>query len=56
MLLECGVENNLVDRITQTFETTDNAHHASEDYMAHRQRIQKYHSWAYELAKLIGDS
>lgn len=53
MLVECGVENSLVDRITQTFETTDIAHHASEEYAAHRQRIQRYHAWAHELANLL---
>ena len=56
MLVECGIENGLVDRITQTFETTDDAHHASVDYAAHRQRIQRYHAWAHELAKLLKDS
>ena len=51
-LLECGISSNLVDRITQTFETTDNSHHAPTDYAAHRQRIKCYHDWAYELANL----
>jgi len=40
MLVECGIDSSLVDRITQTFETTDDAHHAPVDYAAHRQRIQ----------------
>lgn len=53
MLLECGAESGLVDRITQTFETTDPAHHSQQDYAAHRQRIQHYHSWAHELASLF---
>jgi hypothetical protein len=56
MLVECGIENSLVDRIMQTFETTDDAHHAPVDYAAHRQRIQCYHAWANELAKLLKDS
>ncbi len=55
MLVECGVDISLVDRITQTFETTDDAHHAPADYAAHRQRIQRYHAWAHELAKLLGN-
>lgn len=54
MLLECGVEIGLVDRITQTFDTTDPAHHATFDYAAQRARIRKYHAWGHELAKLIG--
>jgi len=51
MLTECGVEPRLADHITQTSETTDDAHHAPEDYAAHRQRIQRYHSWSHELAR-----
>jgi len=56
MLVECGIKNSLVDRITQTFETTNNAHHASMDYAAHRQRIQCYCAWAHELAKFLNNS
>lgn len=56
MLVECGIDRNLVDRITQTFETTDDAHHAPVDYTPHRQRIQRYHAWTHELAKLLGNS
>ncbi|TEU12466.1 MAG: hypothetical protein E3J21_21050 [Anaerolineales bacterium] len=51
MLIECGVEPKLVDRITQTFETTDDAHHAPEDYAAQKQRIRRYHAWSHELAR-----
>lgn len=51
MLVECGIESNLVDRITQTFETTDDAHHAPVEYAAHRERIKCYHAWSHELAK-----
>ena len=53
MLVECGIDSSLVDRLTQTFETTDDAHHAPVDYAAHRQRIQRYHAWAHELANLL---
>ena len=55
MLVECGIDSNLVDRITQTFETTDDAHHVTMDYAVNRQRIQRYHDWAHELLKLLGD-
>ena len=55
MLIECGIENGLVDRITQTFETTDDAHHAPVEYVAHRQKIQRYHGWAHELSKFLGN-
>ena len=53
MLLECGVEAGLVDRITQTFETTDDAHHAPEDDEVQRKRIRRYHAWLHELAQLL---
>jgi hypothetical protein len=53
MLLECSVEAGLLDRITQTFKTTDDAHHAPKDYAAQRERIRRYHSWIHELAKLL---
>ena len=54
MLVECGVNYSLIDRVTMTFETTDDAHHAPENYEAHRQRIREYHSWAHELAQELG--
>lgn len=53
MLLECGVKAGLADRITQTFETTDDAHHAPADYAAQRERIRRYHAWVHELAQLL---
>lgn len=49
MLVECSVPQGLVDRIEQTFITTDNAHHAPADYVAVKQRIRKYRSWVQEL-------
>jgi hypothetical protein len=55
-LVECGVPDGLVDRIDQTFETTDNSHHAPSDYAAHRERIKQYHAWACELANLVRSS
>lgn len=55
MLLECGVELDLVDRISETFETTGAAHHAPIDYAARRQRIRCYHDWTCELAKLLSE-
>jgi hypothetical protein len=54
ILVECGVNTGLIDRITQTFSTTDDAHHAPSDYAAHRQRIQRYADWANDLAQLVG--
>ncbi|MDD4980941.1 MAG: AAA family ATPase [Candidatus Omnitrophica bacterium] len=51
VLIESGVQSALVDRISQTFETTDDAHHASLDFAARKQRIQCYHSWCHELVQ-----
>ncbi|MBL7177200.1 MAG: AAA family ATPase [Desulfobacteraceae bacterium] len=53
MLIECSVEPDLTDRICQTYETTDDAHHASEDYSAATQRIRRYHSWCHEFKQLL---
>jgi len=55
MLVECGVDSGLVDRVCQTFGTTDDAHHAPRQYEPNRQRIRQYHSYCWELAKLLGD-
>jgi hypothetical protein len=49
--IKSNVEKGLVDRICQTFTTTDDSHHSEEAYQADRQRILRYHSWVYELAK-----
>jgi hypothetical protein len=53
ILTECGVETNLVDRIGQTFCTTDDSHHSAETYSPTRDRIKKYHSWTHELTKYL---
>ena len=53
MLLECGVDQPLLDHITQTYETTDPAHHAQINYEPNRDRIRSYHSWTHELAQLL---
>lgn len=50
MLIECGLEMKLIDRIAQAFETIDDAHHNSKGYTPNRQRIRMYHSWCHELA------
>jgi len=49
-LVECGLSPDLIDRIGQTFETTDDSHHVT-DYAAQRQRIMRYHNYSHELAK-----
>ncbi len=50
-LIECGVSNGLVDRISQTFVTTGDAHHTDSSGL--RERIRRYHSWTHELAKYL---
>ena len=51
-LVECGLPDNLIDRVDQTFETTDDAHHIT-DYSPHRERIRRYHSYVHELAQTL---
>jgi hypothetical protein len=53
ILVECGVSSDLTDRIVQTFQTTDPAHHPGSDYVPQRERIRQYHSWVHELASLL---
>ncbi|MBI4298301.1 MAG: AAA family ATPase [Chloroflexi bacterium] len=53
MLIECGVGDELVDKVTQSFATTDDAHHASVDYSAHRQRIHIYYNSAWKLVAFM---
>ncbi|MEW6047984.1 MAG: AAA family ATPase, partial [Bacillota bacterium] len=53
MLASCGVPLDLVDRICQTFATTDDAHHTPARYTPNRERIRCYIGWAHDLAKLI---
>ncbi|MDH5646008.1 MAG: AAA family ATPase [Candidatus Heimdallarchaeota archaeon] len=52
-LLACGIEENLIDRIGQTFVTVDDAHHTSINYGAKRERILRYHSWVTELGNKL---
>ena len=53
LLLESGVETGLVDRISQSFVSTDDAHHAPEDYSPNRERIRRHYSYTHELVNLI---
>jgi len=51
-LVECGLPTDVINRIYQTFETTDDAHHIT-DYTPHRERIRRYHSYVHELSKYL---
>lgn len=51
-LVECGLPPDLIDRIEQTFETTDDAHHVT-NYSPNRDRIRRYYSYAHELANTL---
>ena len=53
MLIECGVDTGLVNRVLQTFGTTDPAHHAQDGYTPNKQRVMQYHSWVHELAAYL---
>ncbi len=51
-LIECSIPNELTDRINQAYETIDDAHHVT-DAATMRERIKRYHSWAYELSDYL---
>ena len=51
-LVECGLPTDVINRIYQTFETTDDAHHIT-DYAPHRERIKCYHSYVHQLSKYL---
>ena len=49
-LVECGLPLDSADRISQTYETIDDAHHMT-DCSPNRDRIRRYHSYVTELAQ-----
>jgi len=51
VLIEAGIDNALVDKISQTYETIDDSHHSPEKYSPKSARIKAYCSWVRELAK-----
>jgi AAA domain len=53
LLITCSVDQRLVDRVGQTFSTTDDAHHAPSDYTPHRPRIQQYSTYLKELYQVL---
>ena len=54
ILISVGCPSRLVDRVFATYSTTDDAHHAPEDYQACRERIRRHHSTLVELGKAFG--
>jgi hypothetical protein len=53
ILIECGVDKDLISRIGQTFSTTDDSHHAPQKYFPTRDRIMKYYSWVQNLSNYL---
>ena len=53
ILIECNIEPRIIDRILQTFSTTDSAHHASDGYAPNRQRIHQYVKYLKELDQAL---
>jgi len=53
LLTSCGVEQGLVNRIGQTFATSDEAHHASESHAVSRNKVKTYANWATDLMKVV---
>lgn len=54
ILLECGCENPLADRVFEIHETANPAHHADVGYAPERERIRRYCNWLYELGQRFG--
>jgi len=53
LLLEGGIGTELVNKLTATFETVDDAHHASPGYAPDRDRIRAYYGWLKELERKV---
>jgi len=51
--MTCDVDRKLIDRIAQTFSTTDTAHLAQADYAPERHRIQQYQGYLNELHHVL---
>ena len=49
ILTEAGCDQAMVDRVASTFNTTDDSHHAPDDYQVSRQRVIQYHSYLADL-------
>lgn len=43
ILKDAGCDDRLIDDVTRTFETTDEAHHASKKWQPSAQRLRQYH-------------
>lgn len=53
ILNRCSCPPKLVDNIVASFETTDDAHHASPKYQPNAERLRQYHSYLIELKNLF---
>jgi hypothetical protein len=55
ILVEAGCPLSLVDRVSGTFKTADDAHHVG-DYAAAAQRVRQYHGTLVELRNWLRDA
>ena len=53
LLTECGMDSKLIDRISETFTTTDDAHHANPAYAPNRERLRQYLGYVQQLRQAI---
>jgi hypothetical protein len=53
ILTECGIDDKLINKIVQTFQTTDDSHHIGKGYSPNRQRIFNYYDWVLELSQQL---
>ena len=52
ILIECSIPKGIVDIVNSAFTTIDNSHHDSSG-SASRNRLKKYHSYAFSLAQYL---
>lgn len=53
LLLACGVGQDLANKLASTFETVDEAHHASGNYSVHREKLRTYCGWLTALHEFV---
>jgi len=53
LLLAGSVPVDFANKLVSMFETVDDAHHAGNDYSAHRDRLHTYYNWMKDLQKRV---
>lgn len=56
LLIACGLDQELVDQVSQAFVTIDDAHHAPKRYRPGRERINVQYAVCKKLLRILEDS